>query len=169
VTILDRDNWELRRKMDKMNESYLEEVEALKLTHLEEVEKLRGEYEAALGQVANLQKKVEEFENEIERKTLVRSAEKDSGICMGSGNEVADMDKTATDDCEYESIIASSDDEEEEEEDEEDEEEEENIIPTTTLKVEEKVEHHTSDASSTGSSGGRTTSTSSDTDHDTSE
>lgn len=33
LTVLDRDNWELRRKLEKMNDAHIEELEDLKSKH----------------------------------------------------------------------------------------------------------------------------------------
>ena len=37
TTILDRDNWELRRKMDKLSDAHMEEIDALKISHNDEI------------------------------------------------------------------------------------------------------------------------------------
>lgn len=37
ITIIDRDNWELRRKMEKLSDEHMEEMDALKDSHSAEM------------------------------------------------------------------------------------------------------------------------------------
>lgn len=109
TTIVDRDNWELRRQIDKISNAHMEELDSLKESYSEEMgiqqiimllimneyhyncyltllELLKTKYENALVQLEKLKKKVDEFAK-TSRSTDSVETEKDSGFVAGESSQ----------------------------------------------------------------------------------
>ncbi|OXA62206.1 Myosin-13 [Folsomia candida] len=132
TTTIDRDNWELRHKMDKMLNEHLDEIDTIKGAHSEEMDRLRKRYDNALVQLDKLEKKIEDYERAAALSANLTPGssslleKNDSGIATTSNkSSILDHTGNGDEDSDCSSSEEQSDDEEDEEEEEEEEDDEE--------------------------------------------